>query len=169
VFRLCRAYLQCVASKHFKRHLKKIPKSTRKQHVAVAVTVITRSVTADRTSELRLGSITVRHAHTHTSLAFAVAGIIGNNRRKYWRSADPDYIKHISPRERQRVLKYHERNQWAPLGRLGLTETDLYYREKFIPVREKLRAVLKKLESLKRRYKKVCKERDAVLRELQAN
>ena len=112
MFRLCRADLQCVASKDFKPHLCVIRASRRGHHAAVAVTVITRSVTADRTSEVSHRSITVRHADTHTSLAVAVAGIIAVRRR---RSASRQRLRPSTEVRKTKNKKTKKKRPFSPL------------------------------------------------------
>ena len=75
---------------------------------------------------------------------------------------DNDYIKSLSPRERQRVIQYLEDTVWYRDTVFELTEVDLHQRKIWNEGVEKMQAADKRLKALKSRYKKVCKERDAL-------
>ena len=75
---------------------------------------------------------------------------------------DNDYIKSLSPRERQRVIQYLEDTVWYRDTVFELIEVDLHQRKIWNEGVEKMQAADKRLKALKSRYKKVCKERDAL-------
>ena len=85
-------------------------------------------------------------------------------RRRDSSTYDNDYIKSLSPRERRRVIQHLEVSQWGTETVFELTDVDLYHRKLWNEGAEKIKAADKRVNDLKRRYKKVCKERDALLK-----
>lgn len=83
-------------------------------------------------------------------------------RRRDSSTYDNDYIKSLSPRERRRVIQHLEVSQWGAETVFELTDVDLYHRKLWNEGAEKIKAADKRVNALKSRYKKVCKERDAL-------
>ena len=83
-------------------------------------------------------------------------------RRRASSTYDNDYIKSLSPRERQRVIQSLEVSQWGAETVFELTDVDLYHRKLWNEGAFKIKDADKRVKALKSRYKKVCKERDAL-------
>lgn len=75
---------------------------------------------------------------------------------------DEDYIKSLSPRERRRVIKHLQDTVWSGDTVFEYTDVDLLQTKIAYEGGAKIKAAKERVEALKRRYKKVCKERDAV-------
>lgn len=75
---------------------------------------------------------------------------------------DEDYIKSLSPRERRRVIKHLQGTVWHQDTVFEYTDVDLLQTKIAYEGGAKIKAAKKRVEALKRRYKKLCKQRDAV-------
>ena len=75
---------------------------------------------------------------------------------------DEDYIKSLSPRERRRVIKRLQDTVWNRDTVFEYTDVDLLQTKIAYEGSAKIKAAKERVEALKRRYKKLCKQRDAV-------
>ena len=75
---------------------------------------------------------------------------------------DEDYIKSLSPRERRRVIKHLQDTVWSGDTVFEYTDVDLLQTKIAYEGGAKIKAAKERVEALKRRYKKLCKQRDAV-------
>lgn len=75
---------------------------------------------------------------------------------------DNDYIKSLSPRERRRVIKRLQDTVWYRDTVFEMTDVDLQQQKIWNEGVDKIKTAKKRVEALKRRYKKVCKERDTL-------